>query len=85
MSLAEKKDVRDPESKPPVRAEENPQKIRREFFADANKEAAAGAHGPREIRREFFADMRQQVHVAVADSADADDIEARQREDELVA
>ena len=36
LSLAEKKDVRDPESKPPVRAEEDPQKIRREFFADSD-------------------------------------------------
>ena len=34
LSLAEKKDVRDPESKPPVRAEENPPKIRGEFSAD---------------------------------------------------
>ena len=43
LSLAEKKDVRDPESKPPVRAEEDPQKIRDGFFADAGKEEHVAA------------------------------------------
>ena len=49
LSLAEKKDVRDPESKPPVRAEEDPQKSDGGFSADANKEAASDAHGPQRI------------------------------------
>ena len=57
LSLAEKKDVRDPESKPPVRAEEDPPKIRGGFLADANKEAAAGALGPSKKRREFSAGL----------------------------
>ena len=80
LSLAEKKDVRDPESKPPVRD-------RREFFGGHKKEAAAGKEVlcPRKIRREFLADNGQEERVAAAADADDHDSEAQPDGRELVA